>query len=527
MSDVSKINIDNIDYDIKDELSRNPNWDETYEEGSLPVAKEYVGTSIHKIRDILNDFSDDYATKNELSTAVTALQTNFQTGVDLIVEACEDKGSTPAGQYPYTPQAVADAIDAIQTGGNYMTKEIREDGTYYASDDGVDAYDIVVVSKDVGQPHTVVFYGPDGNIIKIQANVPYHGYATCTSLDGTTRNGLYFKGWNPSPTNIIRDTFCYPQYGEYIIDSGEIQDDWETICAVNGAGYPLGSYKAFVVGMTIPANEIMCYGIGHSNNAGAGYLPRENWGFSPNVDLPLNFSFHMVKVAEGEDNSTSTWLSDGGFVIPINVIPYSRWRDGSGEWVKQDGNVGLCITDFGDWYAYTQPGGYRTIIAHDWGSSFLRNFLNGFFFDHLAPCFKDAIKEVNKSYKGYNTDIYKQNPSRVEKTSLDKIWVPSVKELGARLELCTIGNMSPNTFADIVEINGIDYSNVYVPTYPYPSAGSSEYAVTRTSVRGSSNLAWDYNVVRMNTVEANALQSASYKYSNNTSQRYIPLGFCL
>ena len=114
MSDVvSKLNIDNIDYDIKDRLSRNPNWDETYEEGSLPVAEEYVGTSIHKITDALNS----YATKNELSTAVTTLQTNFQNGVDLIAKACDDRGSTPAGQYPYTPEAVADAIRAIPSGG--------------------------------------------------------------------------------------------------------------------------------------------------------------------------------------------------------------------------------------------------------------------------------------------------------------------------------------------------------------------------------------------------------------------------
>ena len=118
MSDVvSKLNIDNIDYDIKDRLSRNPNWNETYEEGSLPVAEEYVGTSIHKITDALNSLSDDYATKNELSTAVTMLQTNFRNGVDLIATACDEMGSTPAGQYPYTPEAVADAIRAIPSGG--------------------------------------------------------------------------------------------------------------------------------------------------------------------------------------------------------------------------------------------------------------------------------------------------------------------------------------------------------------------------------------------------------------------------
>ena len=409
-------------------------------------------------------------------------------------------------------------------------KTITANGDYYAADDECLVYSKVTVAVPGGGgggPFTVRFFDDDRQtILQTDANVPYGGSASCTLLNGTTVGGLYFKGWNPSPTNVKSDMNCYPVRGDYVIDEGEIQDNWETICANKGAGYPLGSYKAFVVGMTIPADEIMCYGTGHNANDRTGYLPRENWGFSPNVDMQLNFSFHMVKVAEGEDNSTSTWLSSGGFLIPLRPTGnYSRWRDGSGEWAKQDGNVDFCITDFGDMYSYTQAGGYGTDIMHDWGSSFLRNFLNGFFFDHLATCFKDAIKEVNKSYKGYNTDIYQQK-SRVEKTSLDKIWVPSVKELGARLELCTIGTMSPNTFADIVEINGMDYSSVYSPTYP--SAGSSsEYAITRTSVQGAYGQAYDYNVVRMNTAEANALQSASYRWNGNTSQRYIPIGFCL
>ena len=132
---------------------------------------------------------NNMATKNDIST----LQRNFQAGVDAVGAACTRKGSPPAS---HSLEDTVAAIDAITTGGNYATLEVNADGTYVAAEDprGIDAYDIVVVSKDVGQPHTVVFYGPDGNIIKTQANVPYHGYASCTQLDGTTYLGQYFKG---------------------------------------------------------------------------------------------------------------------------------------------------------------------------------------------------------------------------------------------------------------------------------------------------------------------------------------------
>lgn len=74
---------------------------------------------------------DDYATVTALNTAITTtaataqtnleaavadLQESFQDGVDKVANACIGKGSTPVS--PYTPDTVADAIDAIPTGGS-------------------------------------------------------------------------------------------------------------------------------------------------------------------------------------------------------------------------------------------------------------------------------------------------------------------------------------------------------------------------------------------------------------------------
>lgn len=153
MSDVSKMNIDNTYYDIKDSLSRNPQWDEEYEPGSPLVEGEYIGTSIHKIADVLNDFSDDYATKNELNEAVTELQVNFQAGVDKVANACIGKGSTP--EEPYTPDSVADAINAISGGGDLIEKVITSNGVYDPQEDNADGYSLVTVATPSREPYSM------------------------------------------------------------------------------------------------------------------------------------------------------------------------------------------------------------------------------------------------------------------------------------------------------------------------------------------------------------------------------------
>lgn len=144
-------------------------------------------------------------------------------------------------------------------------------------------------------PFTVRFFADDRTtILKTDTTVPYAGNATCTDLDGTIVNGEYFKGWNPNPTNVKEDIDCYPIRGEYQISSGEIEDSWETICALKGAGYPLGSFKT--LHFTVPAYTYDMV------------LPKKD-GTSEQKTVNVSAKeilMHMVKVAEGEDSSTSS-----------------------------------------------------------------------------------------------------------------------------------------------------------------------------------------------------------------------------
>lgn len=367
----------------------------------------------------------NWVTQEQLDQAVTTLQSNFQAGVDAIGAACTRKGSPPVSS---SLEDTVAAIDAIQTGGIYATLEVNADGTYVAAEDprGIDAYDIVVVSKDVGQPHTVVFLGPDGSVIKTQANVPYHGYATCTLLDGTLLNGLYFKGWNPQPTNITIDTICYPQYGDYIIDSGEINDDWETICSDCGAHYPLGSYKL----LNLP-------------NPSHGYTYRNAYrGYEVQYNPVSPFTLRMVKVAEGEDGSTSTWLSAGGIYISSGNTsrPFFFGGDAINDWRTDIGQI-------------------------DQGVSCGRVALNNGLLHDLPTPLQLTIKPVTKKYRGFSAAGFSKSTSctLVDKESIDKIQSPSVKELYTKLS--AYSSWSGSSMETQMETQGIDYASIYVPTY--------------------------------------------------------------
>jgi hypothetical protein len=98
-NEIEMINVSGTDYEVAD-----------------ATARENINSLDERVN-IVESLCDTFATESELSAVRQDLERSFRNGVDLIAEACKDRGSTPAGQYPYTPQAVADAIKAIPSGG--------------------------------------------------------------------------------------------------------------------------------------------------------------------------------------------------------------------------------------------------------------------------------------------------------------------------------------------------------------------------------------------------------------------------
>lgn len=401
---------------------------------------------------------------------------------------------------------------------------VTANGTYHAEDKNCDGFDTVKVniSADVvpqklivangeydameeagkvgyghvsvsvpgggGGPYTVRFFDDNNNLIKTQENVPWGGYASCTQLDGTILNGLYFKGWNPVPKNVQANINCFPVRGDYQIVVGEIQDSWETIIADCGAHYPLGSYKTLVfdipqhTGWTNPLNNIYW--------SGQYYSGVRN---TPTTISAISIAFHMVKVAEGEDGTTSTWISD-------NMIDF----EDCGLLYYADRNVQTYVE-------YYNIDGNLNYINTDWDSSSARKWLNEDFFNNLPQVLRDAIKPVNKTYKSHNlAPCYRGTDYRsvqfLDKTSIDEIWIPSSKEMQTLWE--TAPNYSSGYEASL-ELQGIDYSAVWMPAY-------GDYFFTRG--------VWCYP--GQNYSSPNYFKSGENLTPNGYTGK-APIGFCL
>lgn len=340
-----------------------------------------------------------------------------------------------------------------------------------------------------GGPYTVRFFDDDDELIQTDVDIPQYGTAHCTLLDGTILNGEYFKGWNPSPVSVVRNLDCYPVRGEYIISHEEIHDSWDAICADGGAHYPLGAYKTLVIDM--PAND-------HTFTVTAPNGVQKQ--YTDHIQAN-NIAMHMVKVAEGEDGSTSTWLSTGCITI---------WGSGSyGSYMAQ-----AELTSDGDF-----PG-----MKFDWGNIELRKYLNSQYMQYLPQVIQRNIKDVTKAYKGYTNYGYRQYSDQVEKETIDKIWIPSVKELYTYFDGLTFGHSRPynwsNNLEGIAEFGGIDYSTIYLPTYNYGTGDTC--CGTRTSNIGRDNRGNSY------AVSVHFWGNSTLDISQDTrTPVYFPIGFCL
>lgn len=402
-----------------------------------------------------------------------------------------------------------------------LEEEITQNGTYSAPADwGVDGIRTFTVNVNAATgdgPFQVEFYGPDRTTVIETQLVPAYGSASCTKLDGTTYLGQNFKGWNPSPSNITRDMKCYPVYGDYIINPGEIQETWEQICSDGGAHVPIGGYRNLIINVYANADW-------NDRLAMVKWRDSQNWYqeydteiiANANNQLIFSYPFYMVKVAEGEDGTHSTWISTGCGTLNGDF----RWRnsgiDSTGATMSSDELLAYYKAPFGNW-SYARN--------YDWEMCPLRQILNGKVFAALEPALQQNIKQVTKYTRGLSEMT--PNGVRIQKSTLDKIWVPSAKEVHT---LFSIGgqvfgsNIFPNSISEIEEVNGIDYSAQYVPSWPDGTVEDKPW-IMRTEVShlsGSQEASPLLASERASDHELIMLWSDANKQSN-----YIPFGFCL
>lgn len=252
------------------------------------------------------------------------------------------------------------------------SKEITTKGVFSASSDSVKGYQRVVVNVELediqpGDTFTVTFIDnfeeeTAETIIDTQEVEPF-GRARCTAdFDHTkTKDGVeyVFSGWSPPPLNVMSNMKVYAGYRPgTAVEENEISDSWDVIIANSGAPYPIGNYKRLV--------------IGSGQNAA---------------------TYFMQKVAEGEDDTTSTWVS-------MNCM---------------DG----------------RPYNYQNDFFVNWWTSKERAYLNGDFLNELAVAeggaseLCDYIVPVLKDTIGRSID----SAGIMELETLDRIWIPSATEM--------------------------------------------------------------------------------------------------
>lgn len=277
--------------------------------------------------------------------------------------------------------------DDMTDEGFMQNVEIVENGTWSAADMGANGWLSITTNVSVpdvtGKEFTVNWMcdGKSYGSSKVEA----YGVAR---FDGDTdsitppsgHEGETFWMWEPSPVFVVSDMTCEARFKpiqEEAVDR-EIDDDWATICSTRGAAYEIGEYKTL--------------SIGNIN----GY----NYG---------NITFQ--KVAEGEDSTTSTWVSK---------------------------SVHSVRTGYGN-------------EATQWPDSPLRAFLNGKFINDLNDGNTDCQLIAKMAIPVRKKTLTKfKNCSIIysEMESVDTFWIPSAREM--------VGNLDYNS---AYEVRGKFYFN--------------------------------------------------------------------
>ena len=332
----------------------------------------------------------------------------------------------------------------------------NKDGRYYG-------YSQMVVNvTDAGSlsegPFTVTF--KDGATeLYSDTDVPMMGSAVFKG-SYPTREGKVFTGWDPKPIEVICDMEVQPTFRDDtpIAGSGYIEDSWETICANGGAKYPIGSWKELHVnGYTIPDTNVYFASVNDSTHQGS----ITKYKASKSNTLP-DATYYMTKVYEGEDGSTSTWITCNPSKEVISGAAYQlqtsyKTQNSSGAMTQEaiSNYGGFTASDFiiansfkgmmglNGMSEYTQStwpdfpavqGQGETRITRGYYNSKFRDDLNGCFFDAFPDCLKKSIKSVSKFSAGMGNP-YNRNPGEASDVVyedievIDKIWPVSLKEI--------------------------------------------------------------------------------------------------
>lgn len=295
-------------------------------------------------------------------------------------------------------------------------RKITKNGEYEALLDGYDGYAKVVV--DVSgidtDTYTCTFVDENGTPLRTVPNIPSGGWCSDNGLRPASATGKAFQGWNPAPNDIRYNIICRPTYYEPQQAVGEITDDWATIVANKGEPYAIGAYKTLP--LIITGNELIPV------NPESHFEPGDGTIVAPiaaNITQPI-----MMKVANGEDMSTSSWVS-----VAASVPNF--W----GSIFQRSEKMDPYFWDSFSWLSGNRH--HQNYLISDevskrfgWPTCAMRQYLNNEFLasipDYIRQALVPVIKKTGTLYFDASGVVHADNYTE----SLDTIWVPSIREMG-------------------------------------------------------------------------------------------------
>lgn len=272
-------------------------------------------------------------------------------------------------------------------------------------------------------PVVKVTWMQDGEVLA-ESECEYGKVPTYPNTTKPTKEGFHFDGWEPAPEAIDDDKDR--TYRAVFTDlSAAISDSWKKIAENGGADYQIGQWKKLSLGkITWQSQNIVFKAYNHylGNERLLGTytnsLPPEGqnsaiefytWEVKKGAPASAMVSCEMVKVADGEDGSTSTWVARtplGEAVVPFNNRPEN--------------------------FTTIQGGVDRTDIygtgedAVDWEHSYVKEWLNNVVLNAIDEDLSGSIVNMNKDYLSVTS-----RGSNVKTTS-SKLWIPSHSEVWGR-----------------------------------------------------------------------------------------------
>ncbi len=358
---------------------------------------------------------------------------------------------------------------------------VVEGKTYYVKDREkeyeVASSFIINVQRNSAAPFTCEFLDEDENVIETHNDIPYGGWCSYAGSTPVSKSGLKFQGWNPAPNNIQSNRKCHPIFFDPTISEEECQISWAEIVTNHGSNVPIGAWKVLPLKdsfITLPDGQ---------------------------TKVQILNSIMMQKVYNGEDVSTSTWLSK-------NTINFA--------YVSSSGDMKVYHAAHN--YEYTPGDGYASWgeDQHYTDSRWIntREFLE-LFFDIIPDYIRQFIVPVTK----YSTmqKIPAGNTYLKSAKTQDYIWVPSLRELNVPVLMDGDFNIASD--------RGPIYSDIFTDdSSRRKKYNDSDLSYVGYTTRDAYGLDYRWGNVMSAVIDTGGTALMSYNYNYD-----IPkvIGFCL